>query len=337
MKKYRGPIVFLLLVILLCEGCIRPQKDEVVSPVTESEEDAIVVGFSQVGSESDWRSANTESIKNTFTQEKGYYLIFADGQQKQENQLRDIRGFILQEVDYIILDPIVETGWDAVFQEAKDAGIPIILSDRKVKLSNSTLYTCWVGSDFEEEGRKAGEWLAAYLEEMERSEETINLVTLQGTMDSSPQIGRSKGFEQVMKKHDNWNMLGSATGDFVQAKGREVMEEMLRTYDDIDVVVCQNDNMAFGAVDAIQAAGKTCGPQGDIIVLSFDAVEEAFEAMIAGEINADFECNPDQGPLIEQVIRMLEAGQTVERTYYVEETYFDAGMDLERIMKQRTY
>lgn len=340
MKKSYWYVFLFLLIGLMTAGCFySDEKNTTKSDIAtkEMDEDAIVIGFSQVGSESDWRCANTESMKSTFTSEKGYYLIFADGQQKQENQLRDVRSFILQGVDYIILDPIVETGWDAVFQEAKEAGIPIILSDRTVELSDSELYTCQVGSDFVQEGKRAGEWLATYLEIQGRAEEEIRIVTLLGTEGSSAQIGRSEGFDLVLQEQKNWTMLGSAMGDFVQAKGREAMEELLCTYDDIDVVISQNDNMTFGAIDAIQAAGKTCGVGGDIIILSFDAAQDALEALKNGEINADFECNPNQGLLIEEVIQKLENGQEVEKIYYVEETYFDASMDLESIMKQRTY
>ena len=301
------------------------------------DEEAIVVGFCQVGSESDWRLANTASFRNTFTEENGYYLIFEDAQNKQENQIKAIRNFILQEVDYIILDPIVETGWDGVLEEAKEAGIPVIVSDRQVQVADTSLYTCWVGSDFLEEGRRAGEWLANYLEEQGRSGEEIQIVTLQGTLDSSAQLGRTEGFGQVLSEHDNWNMLERQTGDFTQAKGQEVMEEFLGKYEDIDVVVCENDNRAFGAVEAIQAAGRTCGQDGDIIVISFDATSAAFQAMLDGEISAAFECNPLLGPLVSDIIQRLERGEEVEKVQYVEETYFDTTMDLEEMLKNRTY
>ena len=297
----------------------------------------IVVGFSQVGSESDWRIGNTESFRSIFTEENGYYLLFEDGQQKQENQLKSIRNFIRQEVDYMILDPIVETGWDAVLQEAKDAGIPVILADRSVKVEDEDLYTCWVGSNFHEEGRRAGEWLLDYLEEQGRSEETINIVTLQGTIDSSAQIGRTEGFKSILDTQANWNMMEYQSADFTQAKGKEVMSYFLEKYDDIDVLVSENDNMTFGAVEAIREAGRTCGPDGEIIILSFDSVRAAMEAMLQGEIHVDFECNPILGPKVEEIIRRLEKGEAVEKIQYVEEQYFDTSMDLEKIMETRTY
>lgn len=338
-KKIKCVIRFLISAFILggCTGKQNVQEPSQLYDETVRGDGYIVVGFSQVGSESDWRIGNTESFRSIFTEENGYYLLFEDGQQKQENQLKSIRNFILQEVDYIILDPIVETGWDAVLQEAKDAGIPVILADRSVKVEDEELYTCWVGSNFYEEGRRAGEWLLDYLEEQGRSEETINIVTLQGTIDSSAQIGRTEGFKSILDTQANWNMMEYQFADFTQAKGKEVMSYFLEKYDDIDVLVSENDNMTFGAVEAIREAGRTCGPDGDIIILSFDSVRAAMEAMLQGEIHVDFECNPILGPKVEEIIRRLEKGEAVEKIQYVEEQYFDTSMDLEKIMETRTY
>lgn len=339
-----GVLLCLLLWISSCGTRVGESEGTPGSDLLQEEEELaaegdnyIVVGFSQVGSESDWRIASTESFQSTFTQENGYYLIFEDAQQKQENQLKAMRDFILQEVDYIILDPIVETGWDAVLQEAKEAGIPVIVADRRVKAADESLYTCWVGSNFEEQGRRAGEWLESYLKEEGRSSEEIRIVTLQGTLDSTAQLGRTEGFAQVLEKHENWTMLERRDGDFTQMKGQEVMEDFLKTYPDIDVVVSENDNMTFGAIEAIEAAGKTCGPDGDIIILSFDAGRAALQAMADGKINADFECNPNLGPLVSDIIQKLEQGEEVEKLQYVKETYFDPTMDLESLIEQRSY
>lgn len=328
-------------VLLLLAGCGAKKTEEPEASAqqqfeTEMNENLIAVGFSQVGAESDWRAANTESIQSALTPENGFYLIYEDAQQKQENQFKAIRNFILQEVDYIVLSPIVENGWDTVLQEAKDAGIPVILVDRKAQVPED-LYTCWIGADFESEGRRAGEWLEQYLEDQGREDEEINIVTLQGTLDSSAQLGRTKGFGEVLAEHDNWKMLEMRDADFTQAKGQEVMESLLQKYDDIDVVVSENDNMAFGAVDAIQEAGGSCGPDGDITILSFDAVSAAFDAMMAGEINASFECNPLHGPKLQEIIGTLESGGTVDKIQYMEETYFDTDMDLEELRKSRAY
>lgn len=339
----RSCLIFSLLLfpVLLISGCSgrkeRSEDSRIYEDVVDEGKGYITVGFSEIGSESDWRRAHTESFKTTFSTENGYYLLYEDAQQKQENQLKAIRNFILQEVDYIILDPIVETGWDAVLQEAKDAGIPVILSDRFAKVEDENLYMCWVGSDFCKEGERAGEWLSEYLDIRGRGNETIRIVTLQGTLGSSAQLGRTEGFGNILKKHENWVLLDQQSGDFVQAKGQEVMEYFLNTYEDIDVVVCENDNMAFGAIEAIHAAGKTCGPDGDIIMISFDSSQAAFDAMLDGNINADFECNPLLGPMVSDIIQKLERGEKVEKTQYVEETYFDTSMDLEKILERRTY
>lgn len=327
--------------VLLSVGCGRegqPVKDPSAGRQMETEvdENLIAVGFSQVGAESDWRAANTESIQSALTPENGFYLIYEDAQQKQENQLKAIRNFILQEVNYIVLAPIVETGWDAVLEEARDAGIPVILVDRMAQVDEG-LYTCWIGADFEGEGRHAGEWLEQFLEKQDRQDEKINIVTLQGTLNSSAQLGRTRGFAEVMSKHANWNMLEMQDADFTQAKGEEVMEALLQKYRDIDVVVSENDNMAFGAVDAIREAGRSCGPDGEITILSFDAVQAAFDAMIAGDINATFECNPLHGPRLLEILKTLEQGGTVDRVQYMEETYFDTDMDLEAIRMTRSY
>ena len=308
-------------------------------PVTAfaGEDDLITVGYAQVGAESDWRTANTESFKSTFTEENGYKLIFDDAQQKQENQIKAIRSFIQQEVDYIVVAPVVETGWETVLQEAADAGIPVILSDRMMDLADEDLYTCWVGGNFVKEGETCADWLAKYLEEQGRGEEEINIVTIQGTIGASAQIGRTEGVANKMAEHPNWKMLDMQSGEFTQAKGQEVMESFLKSYDDIDVVICENDNEAFGAIDAIKAAGKTCGPDGDIIVVSFDSVKAAFDSMIAGDLNATFECNPFHGPRVAEIIQKLEAGEEVEKIQYVDEAYFDTTMDLESILAERAY
>ena len=302
-----------------------------------ADDNLIVVGYAQVGAESDWRTANTASFKSTFVPENGYRLIFDDAQQKQENQIKAIRNFIQQDVDYIVLAPVVETGWETVLQEAKDAGIPVILSDRMVDVSDDSLFVAWVGGNFIKEGEDAGNWLKKYLESKGRGTEDINLVTLQGTIGASAQVGRTDGFGNILKTMPNWHMLAMQTGEFTQAKGQEVMESFLKSYPDIDVVVAENDNMAFGAIDAIKAAGKTCGPEGDIIIFSFDAVSAAFDAMIAGDLNAAFECNPLHGPRGAEIIQKLEKGETVDKIQYVDETYFDTSMDLKAIKATRLY
>ena len=287
-------------------------------------DDTITVGFSQVGAESDWRTANTESMKSTFSEENGYELIFDDAQQKQENQLTAIRNFIQQEVDYILLAPVTETGWDTVLQEAKDADIPVIIVDRMVDVSDDSLYTTWIGTDSLLEGRKAAEWLNAYTTAKGIDAKDVNIVDIQGTIGSTAQIGRSKGLEEGVDNY-GWNLLAQQSGEFTQAKEQEVMESMLKQYDNINVVYCENDNEAFGAIDAIEAAGKTVGSDianGEIMVMSFDTTNAGLTDTLAGKIACDVECNPLHGPRAEELIKALEAGEEVEKLNYVDEEIF---------------
>jgi len=310
---------------------------ETTAPEAETDAPAstalITVGFSQVGAESDWRTANTESMKTTFTNENGYELIFDDAQQKQDNQITAIRNFIQQEVDYIVLAPIAETGWDTVLQEAKDAGIPVIIVDRMIDVSDDSLFTSWVGSDFRAEGDKAVAWM----EEKFADADTVNIVHLQGTIGSSAQIGRTEALEAGVEANESWDLVAQQTGEFTQAKGQEVMESILKQNSDIDVVYAENDNMAFGAIDAIEAAGKTVGVDGDITVISFDATHAGLEMVLEGKINFNVECNPLHGPRVAELIEMLESGGTPEKLNYVEEAAFDAATFTQADLDARAY
>ncbi|MCH5290284.1 MAG: ABC transporter substrate-binding protein [Treponema sp.] len=303
----------IMLSALALTGCTKKQASQTKKLIT--------VGYAQVGAESDWRLANTESFKSTFTEENGYRLIFDDAQQKQENQIKAIRNFIQQDVDYIVVAPVVETGWETVLGEAKAAGIPVILSDREMKVSDDRLYLCWVGGNFLKEGRDAMTWLNSYLKKIGRDDEDINIIDIQGTIGASAQVGRTQGIMEGINANPKFHLLAAQTGEFTQAKGQEVMESLLKQYSDIDVVICENDNMAFGAIDSIKAAGKV--PGKDIIIISFDAVREAFNRMIAGEINCDVECNPLHGPRVDAIIKTLEAGGNVDKKAYVDEGLFD--------------
>lgn len=297
----------------------------------------VYVGFVQVGAESNWRMANTKSMQETFTEEKGFKFEMVDCQQKTDKQITAIRDFIQKDVDYIVLAPNTEAGWDTVLGEAKDAAIPVIIVDRMIETNSDSLYAAWVGSNFKKEGYDAVTALENALKAKGVPEsQDINIVTLQGTMGSSAQIGRTEGFAEKMKDHSNWKMLDKQSGDFTQEKGQEVMEAFLKSYNDINAVIAENDNMAFGAVKAIKAAGKTCGPEGDITVISFDAVKAAFEAMIAGDIDADVECNPLHGPRVESIIKALESGEEVDKITYVEEGTFYA-KDAADLIEKRSY
>ena len=291
--------------------------------VMAADDDTITVGFSQVGAESDWRTANSQSMKDTFSKENGYDLIFDDAQQKQENQITAIRNFIQQEVDYILLAPVTETGWDTVLQEAKDADIPVIIVDRMIDVSDDSLYTTWIGTDALCEGRKAAEWLNGFAEAKGIAASDIHIADIQGTIGSTAQIGRSKGLEEGVDNY-GWNLLAQQSGEFTQAKGQEVMESILKqSGDDIDVVYCENDNEAFGAIDAIKAAGyEVGGEEGQILVMSFDTTNAGLTQTLSGEITCDTECNPLHGPRVEEIIQKLEAGEDVDKQAFVDEVAF---------------
>lgn len=324
-RKLLGLILSVVMVVTMLGGCGGASNNKTSSGdggSGDGKKDLITIGFSQVGAESDWRTANTESMKSTFTEANGYRLIFDDAQQKQENQLKAIRNFIQQEVDYIVLAPVTESGWDAVLKEAKDADIPVIIVDRMVDVSDDSLYTAWVGSNFKLEGQKACAWLKAYQDA--KKIDKINIVDIQGTIGASAQIGRTEALNEAVKAN-GWNLLAQQTGEFTQAKGQEVMESMLKQYKDINVVYCENDNEAFGAIDAIEAAGKTVGPDGDILVMSFDTTKAGITDTQSGKIILNTECNPLHGPRVEEIIKTLESGGTPEKKAYVEEGVFAHG------------
>jgi len=342
LKKAAALVLVLMMAVAFaaCSGTTPAPAEESeatseapAEPVEEPSEDAeapseeggdqIYVGFVQVGAESDWRMANTKSMQETFTEEKGYQFEMVDAQQQTPKQITAIRDFIQKGVDYIVLAPNTEAGWDTVLGEAKDAGIPVIIVDRMIDTADDSLYTAWVGSDFLQEGRDGVTALEKILEDKGiTDEDTVNMVTLQGTIGSSAQIGRTQGFEEGCEKHANWNMLDRQSGDFTQERGQEVMESLLKSYDDIDVVISENDNMTFGAIAAIEAAGKTCGPDGEIIIVNWDGGKQAFQYMIDGKINVTVECNPLHGPRVEEIIQALEAGESVEKQAYVKEETF---------------
>lgn len=277
----------------------------------------IVLGFSQIGAESEWRTANSESIKSS-AKDAGIELKFADAQQKQENQIKAIRSFIAQKVDVIAFSPVVESGWGAVLREAKAAKIPVILTDRAVNEKDESLWVSFMGSDFVEEGRKAGRWL---VEKMKDQKGEVNIVELQGTVGSAPAIDRKKGFEEIIKADPKFKIIRSQTGDFTRAKGKEVMEAFLKAEGKkINVLYAHNDDMAIGAIQAIEEAGMK--PAKDIVIISIDAVKGAFEAMIAGKLNVSVECSPLLGPQLMQAVKDLKAGKTLPRRIVTEEGIF---------------
>lgn len=316
-----------LSVVMGCGSVNGDNATDSADGAAGSVSDITTVGFSQLGAESDWRSANSESMRSAFSEDKGYELLFEDGQQKQSKQITAIRSFIQQGVDYIVLAPVTQEGWDSVLLEAKEAEIPVIIVDRMVETSDEELFTCWVGSDFYLEGRKACEWLHRYAATQGFSGNDLHIVNIQGTIGSSAQIGRTAGLEEYAEKY-GWDLREETPGDFTQAKGREVMAQMLVTYNNINVVYCENDNEALGAIEAIEAAGKHAGgdiKNGDILVMSFDGVNEtAINYCLEGTIACIVECNPLHGPRVENIIQTLESGGTPDKLEYVSETLYSS-------------
>lgn len=296
----------------------------------------VVVGMSQVGAESDWRVANSESMKAVFTEENGYRLLFEDARQKQENQITAIRRFIQQQVDYIVLMPISETGWDSVLQEAREAGIPVILVDRMVDVEDESLYVAHIGSDFWREGEAAVDWIAGTYPDRGTP---VRIVHIQGTLGSTAQLGRTAALVEAAEAHESWELLAQLDGDFTQAKAYEVMTEYLERLPagyEIDVVYCENDNEAFGAIQALEEGGYICG-SGGVDVITFDATRNALTECMRGRISLAVECNPLLGPLVEETIQALEAGQTPERHRYAEERTFTPDQLTEAFIAGRTY
>jgi simple sugar transport system substrate-binding protein len=283
-----------------------------------------VVGFSQIGSESEWRTANTISVQNAFLEDDSFTLIYSDAQQKQENQIKALRSFIARKVDCILFTALVETGYGPVLAEAARAKIPVIMIDRDVQEADRKYRLTIMGSNFVEEGEKAATWLGDYLKKqgIDDGKKQINIVELQGTTGSAPAIDRKTGFENVMKKsHPNWKITRSQTGNFTVAEGKAVMEAFLKADKTIQVVYAHNDGMALGAIQAIKEAGLK--PGKDIIIVGIDAVKGAFEAIVAGEMNCTVECNPLLGPQALQAVKDLRLGRKLPERIWTIEGIFD--------------
>jgi ABC-type sugar transport system substrate-binding protein len=279
-------------------------------------DEKITLGFSQVGAESGWRTANTKSIQEAAA-EAGIDLKFADAQQQQANQIKAIRSYIAQRVDVIAFSPVVESGWDTVLKEAKDAGIPVILTDRAVDSQDTSLYKTFIGSDFVKEGVASGEWL---VKEYEGKPGPVNIVELQGTTGSAPANDRKKGFGDVIAKDPKFKIIASQTGDFTRAKGKEVMEAFLKAHKDIHVLFAHNDDMGLGAVEAIEGAGLK--PGTDIKIITIDAVRDGMQALADGKFNFIAECSPLLGPQLMDLVKKVHAGESVPQRVETEETTF---------------
>ena len=284
---------------------------------------AVTIGFSQIGQESDWRTANTDSIKAAIADE-GWDLVYDDAQQKQENQVKALRNFISQGVDYILFTGVVSTGWDEVLKEVNEAEIPLILVDRMPEQTtlDAIEYVAAFGGDFVEEGRRMAYWAANYVEKIGKADQEMNLVILEGTTGADAASGRQEGIMEVLENYPNLKVIASQTGNFTRAEGQTVMESFLKAHEKIDILLAHNDDMALGAVESIKAAGKD--PGEDIIIIGCDAPKTAFDAIIAGDMNATIECTPLYGPFVTDAVKKLIAGEEMSKTIiHPEEGAFD--------------
>ncbi len=329
MKRIVSLVISILLVFFVTGCSTKEGKKE--------EKNLMVVGFSQVGSESNWRAANTESMTRALSTENGYELLFENAKQNQENQFMAVRNFILQGVDIIVVAPVSEVGWENVLHEAKNAGIPVIVVDREVKVEGDNLYISRVGSDFYEEGRTAVQWLSDEIDRQNRRRESINILHIKGTAGSTAQILRSRALEEAAAEREKWNIAAQLNGEFTEAKGYEVVRDYLKTNRDIDVIYSENDNMTFGAMRALDEAGITYGEGGDVIIISFDAVREALEYCLEGKINLCVECNPLHGEIVDMLIKQYQNGENIPKLTYVKETCFTSENLTEEIIEQREY
>jgi simple sugar transport system substrate-binding protein len=294
---------------------------------------AYVIGFSQVGSESDWRVANTRSMMATFEDDPEYELIMENARQQQENQFAAVRKFILEGVDFIIIAPTVEEGWETVLTEIHEAGIPVIIMDRSVAVDDEALYLTNIGSDFLRQGNLAVEWL-----EEEIPEDTqIKILHLQGTIGATAQIQRTKALEDAVAKHANWEISSQLYGDFTEAKAYEVMTAYLRENKDIDVLYSENDNMTFGAMRALEEAGITYGNGGQVKIITFDATREALQYCHDGKINLCVECNPLFGPRVKELIENYRNGIPIPKHVYVDESAYTTQNITQEFVDSREY
>ena len=312
-------LAVLLSLCLLMAGCGAKTVEQAEAPAVEP---SLLLGFSQLGWESAWRLANTESIKAA-ADRAGVTLMYENAEQKQDRQIKAIRSFIAYQVDVMAFSPFFETGWDNVLQEAKDAGIPVITTDRMISTEDESLWAGFVGSDFYQEGVSAGEFLLKKMADRQN----VNIVELSGTIDSTPMLQRAQGFRDTIAGHDNLKLIDSISGDFLRTKGRECMKLLLERHEKIDVLYSHNDAMTLGAISAMEDAGIE--PGRDIVIITVDGQQEAVDLLKAGRVNCVIECKPTIGDDVMALAKKLAAGEKIDRCTYSEEavfTEFDADL-----------
>ena len=340
-KNFVALMIILVLLSMALAACAEPETVTVVetvvvekevekevvvtaTPEPEAKEEKIVVGFSQLGHESTWRTAMTDSFMSEAEKRPNIELLFSDGQQEQANQIKAMRNWVAQGVDVIAVSPIVVTGWDAILLEAKDAGVHVIFVDRTPD-SDPSLYSAGIGSDFIKEGNNISNWLVDNYDDVKRADkpsEPVNIVQIEGTVGSSAAIERQQGFEEIIDENPQFIIIKSQSGNFTRTGGKEVMEAFLKAEgENIDVAFCHNDDECLGAIQAIKEYGLE--PGVDIIVSSIDATRPAFEAMVEGDLNVTTECIPLYGPSVLDIAEGLMAGKEYPDYIYIEESLYD--------------
>ena len=326
MRRFCSLFLCIIACVVFAMGCDRSESEK-------DDKDLFVIGFSQVGSESDWRVANTKSMTSTFADDSGYELIMDNARQEQENQFAAIRRFILEGVDFILIAPTVEEGWDTILQEIRDANIPVIIMDRSVAVEDDNLYLTNIGSDFLRQGNLAVEWLEGEIP----ADKQAKILHLQGTIGATAQILRTKALEDAAARHSNWEITSQLYGDCTEAKAYEVMTQYLKTNKDIDVLYSENDNMTFGAMRALDEAGISYGNGGQVKIITFDATREALQYCHDGKINLCVECNPMFGPQIKQLIEKYRNGEEIPKHVYVDETAYTTQNITQDFVDSRAY
>jgi len=302
---------------------------------TKASGDLIKVGFAQCkADESDWRKANTKSVQEALSKENGFDLTLADSNNDAAKQVADVQGFIDAEVDYIVIAAVNVDGWDTVLKSAKDAGIPVILMDRTINASED-LYICWVGGGFYNEGVKATDWIAKRFTDNSKE---VGIVNLQGQLGTSAQVGRSAALDDALKANSKWKLVARQTGEWSTDTAKEIMTSWIQQYgDEINVVYAENDNMADGAIQALEEAGKKVGGDDGVAIISFDANRAYLQMTLEGKINCDVECNPLLGPKVAEILKLIEGGGTPEKKESIDETAFYYDTITQDVIDARPY